>query len=259
MIGLIGGSGLYGIPGFEVSERRRVETPYGLPSDDFLIGELSGRPVAFLPRHSSRHNIPPHKVNYRANIRGFRDLGAERVIAVSAVGGINSGLRPGEIVLLSQIIDFTKSRVNTFYDGDDVVHVDFTEPYCPELRESLVRASESVGISLRDSGTYVCVEGPRLETAAEIAFFSSMGADVVGMTGMPEAVLARESELCYAALAVVTNLAAGISPARLTTREVVETMNRSAGDVNALLTAAVGLIPPSRGCRCGEALKDAGM
>jgi len=259
MIGLIGGSGLYDIPGFRVSERRVVETPYGFPSDEFVIGELCGRSVAFLPRHSYKHNIPPHKVNYRANIRGFRELGVERVIAVSAVGGINSRLRPGDIVLLSQLIDFTRSRVNTFYDDGDVVHVDFTEPYCPELRESLLRASESGGIKLRDSGTYICVEGPRLETAAEIAFFSSMGADVVGMTGMPEAVLARECELCYAALTVVTNLAAGISPARLTAKEVVETMNRSAGEINDLLTAAVGIVPKSRRCQCGEALKDAGM
>ncbi len=259
MIGLIGGSGLYDIPGFYVSEERAVETPYGLPSDDFLIGELSGRTVTFLARHSRRHNIPPHKVNYRANIWGFKSLGVERLIAVSAAGGIERGLNPGEIVLLSQLIDFTRSRVNTFYDGDVVVHVDFTEPYCPELRESIVKASGAAGVGIRDSGTYVCVEGPRLETAAEIAFFSTMGADVVGMTGMPEAVLARESEMCYAAIAVVTNPAAGLSRARLTTREVVETMNRSAGNLNALLAAAVGRVPESRGCRCGEALRDAEM
>lgn len=259
MIGLIGGSGLYEIPGFKVSERRAVETPYGLPSDEFMIGELSGRTVVFLPRHSFKHNIPPHKVNYRANIRGFKELGAERVIAVSAVGGINSSLRPGDIVLLNQLIDFTKSRVNTFYDGDDVVHVDFTEPYCPELRESFIRASESGGIKLRNAGTYICVEGPRLETAAEIGFFSSMSADVVGMTGMPEAVLARESELCYVALSVVTNLAAGISPVKLTTKEVVETMNGSIEVVKTLLTGAIGLVPQKRDCPCGEALRDAGM
>jgi 5'-methylthioadenosine phosphorylase len=259
MIGLIGGSGLHEIPGFKVNERRAVETPYGLPSDEFMIGELSGRTVAFLPRHSFKHNIPPHKVNYRANIRGFKELGAERVIAVSAVGGINNSLRPGDIVLLNQLIDFTKSRVNTFYDGDDVVHVDFTEPYCPELRESFIKVSESGGIKLLNAGTYICVEGPRLETAAEIGFFSSMSADVVGMTGMPEAVLARESELCYVALSVVTNLAAGISPVKLTAKEVVETMNRSTEVVKTLLSGAIGLVPQRRDCPCGEALKDAGM
>ncbi len=259
MIGLIGGSGLYSMPGFEVREERTVETPYGLPSDDYVIGELSGRTVVFLPRHSRKHDIPPHKVNYRANIHGFKTLGAERVIAVSAVGGINKSMKPGDIVLLDQLIDFTKSRTNTFFDEDEVVHVDFTEPYCPEMREVFVRASRAGEIRLFEKGTYVCVEGPRLETSSEIRFFSSMKADVVGMTGMPEAVLARELEICYAAVSVITNYAAGISTEKLTTSEVVETMSRSTAVVKRLLSVAVEMMPDKRGCPCREALKDAKM
>ena len=259
MIGLIGGSGLYEIPGFEVVERRTLETPYGEPSDEYVLGELSGRPVAFLARHSRRHDIPPHRVNYRANIWGFKEIGAERLVSVNAVGGISANLRPGDLVLPAQLIDFTKGRASTFYDSGDVVHVDFTEPYCPESREGFLKAASGADFRLIDGGTYVCVEGPRLETAAEIGFFSSIGASVIGMTGMPEAVLAREAELCYVALTVVTNYAAGISTGRLTTREVVETMEQSTEKVKVLIQRAMGLIPEERGCPCKDALRDARM
>lgn len=257
MIGVIGGSGLYELPGFVIKERKVLKTPYGKPSEEYLIGELYGRSLAFLSRHSLKHKIPPHKVNYRANIKGFQEIGVERVIAINAVGGISKDLKPGFIVLPDQIIDFTKKRINTFFDADEVVHVDFTEPFCNELREAFLNAARVGDNKIVDKGTYICVEGPRLETASEIHFFSMIGANVVGMTMMPEAVLARELEMCYASLAVVTNYAAGISAKRLTTREVLETMDRSTNRIKSLLSEVIKLIPEERRCPCKDAIGDA--
>lgn len=256
MTGIIGGSGLYEIPGFRAVKERSITTPYGEPSDAYTIGELSGREVVFLPRHSGSHNIPPHEVNYLANIWGFRECCAERIIAVSAVGAINTELRPGDLIVPDQLIDFTRSRKSTFYNRGDVVHVDFTEPYCPELRSALLKAAETKRITAADGGTYICVEGPRLETAAEIKFFDTAGADIIGMTGMPEALLARELEICYAALSVVTNLAAGTSSAKLTTKEVLETMKESEERIKLILSEAVMTTPEERGCPCKDALND---
>lgn len=259
MIGIIGGSGLYEMPGFKEKERRKVQTPFGEPSDEYIIGHIGERDVVFLSRHSQRHNIPPHRVNYRANIWGLRKLGVERVIAVNAVGGINSSYVPGDLVLPDQIIDFTKCRAATFYEGGDVFHLDFTEPYCPELRMMFQDVSAGAGLKLINSGTYVCTEGPRLETAAEIRLFRMIGADLVGMTGMPESILSRELELCYAAVMVVTNLAAGLSGKKLTTTEVLETMRLSMERVKTLISRVIAEIQPKRGCPCKDALKGAGM
>ncbi len=257
MLGIIGGSGLRGIAGLKGAEERVVTTRFGEPSGPYLIGEIAGQTVAFLSRHGTPHRIPPHKINYRANISGFKSLGAERLLSVSAAGGINRALRPGDIVLLEQVIDLTQgARASTFYEGDEVVHVDFTEPYCPELRQCLFRAGEITGIPL-STGTYICVQGPRLETRAEIELFARAGADVVGMTGMPEAALARELELCMQAVVVVTNYAAGISQDRLTTAEVVGKMKDSEARVAALLEKALPLIPKDRACPCKDALRDA--
>ena len=198
-IGLIGGSGLQDIPGLRLIEERVVETPFGPPSAPYRIGELSGVKIAFLPRHGSPHRIAPHKVNYRANIYGFKLLGVQRIISVSAAGGINPALKPGEIVIHEQVIDTTQgARPSTFYEQDEVVHIDFTEPYCPDLREALLASAQSAGMGKLKSAVYICSNGPRLESRAEIKYFSLIGADVVGMTGMPEAALARELELLLA-------------------------------------------------------------
>ncbi|MFA5354429.1 MAG: S-methyl-5'-thioadenosine phosphorylase [Thermodesulfovibrionales bacterium] len=257
-IGLIGGSGIYEMAGLEMREERTVSTPFGEPSSDYRIGSLDGRDIIFLPRHGSPHAIPPHRVNYRANIWGFRSLGVERIITVNAVGGINRGMPPGSIVILDQIIDMTAgARPSTFYEEGRVVHVDFTDPYCPEMRDAILGVSRESGIPVAERGTYICVNGPRLETAQEIRFFSRIGADVVGMTGMPEAVLARELEICMAGIAVVTNYAAGISASKLTTTEVIETMEDSLSRVRILLREAVRAVAGTRGCPCRDALKDA--
>ncbi len=258
LIGLIGGSGLYEIEELVVSDEKTLTTPFGSPSSPYKIGRIQDVEIAFLARHGTSHNIPPHRINYRANIWGFKTLGVERLISVNAVGGINKMLKPGDIVIPDQIQDFTfGSRASTFYDGDKVVHVDFTNPYCPEMRDGMTTASEATGIQVVPEGTYICVNGPRLETAKEIRFFSSIGADIVGMTAMPEAVLARELEICMAALCVVTNYAAGISRSKLTTTEVVAVMKDSMEKIKSIIKESVKLIPTGRNCPCKEALKDA--
>lgn len=258
-VGVIGGSGFYDLDGVEVKETTRVQTPYGDPSDAYRICDLSGVEVAFLARHGTPHRIPPHRINYRANVWGFRELGVERILSVNAVGGITAMLRPGTIVIPDQILDKTSGRNCTFYEGEDVVHIDFTDPLCVELRRAISRAAAAKGVGLEDHGTYVCVNGPRLETRAEIEYFSGIGADLVGMTIMPEAVLARELGLCFSAIAVVTNYAAGISGKRLTTAEVFETMRGSMDVIRSLIAATLQAIPSERGCDCSKLLNDARM
>lgn len=259
-VGVIGGSGLYDMPGLEVTGQQKVDTPFGMPSAPYMLGGIDGHEIVFLSRHGMQHSQPPHKVNYRANIHGMMLLSVERIIAVCACGGINPSMPPGAIVALDQVLDFTGGmREATIFDGGQVVHVDFTEPYCAEMRSVLIASAREAGVHLHNSGTYVCVNGPRLESAAEIRHFASIGADVVGMTGMPEAVLAREHELCYSSLAVVTNKAAGISEGKLTTEEVMEQMRRSTEDVKSIIRAALALMPTSRGCSCKDALSGSSM
>jgi 5'-methylthioadenosine phosphorylase len=257
VIGIIGGSGLYEIEGIITKEAKKVSTPFGDPSGSYVIGDFSGAEVAFLARHGSTHKIPPHRINYRANIWGFKLLGVERILSVGATGGIRPGMVPGTILIPDQIIDVTRGRAATFYEGEDVVHVDFTEPYCPEVRDSLFRAGERAGIKLRKTGTYVCAAGPRLETKAEIKFFSHIGGDVVGMTFMPEASLAREAELCYGGIAVITNFAAGIKEKKLTATEVVDVMRGTMASLKILLRETLSLLPPGRSCGCKDALREA--
>lgn len=257
-IGVIGGSGLYEIKGLAMKNKKSVSTPFGKPSGKYFIGEIGKKEIIFLPRHGSRHEIPPHMINYRANIWGFKKLGVNRIISVSAVGGIKKGLKPGDIVILKQIIDMTRNRKSTFYDGrTGVLHIDFTEPYCRELRKVLQKAGKRTKISLKNGGTYVAVEGPRLETADEIKGFRILGGDVVGMTGMPEASLAREVEICYSGLSVVANYAAGISKRRLTVSEVMEAMGDANERIKKLLKESFRLIPEKRACQCKDALKEA--
>jgi 5'-methylthioadenosine phosphorylase len=257
-IGIIGGSGLYDMSGLEPAGEEKIETPYGSPSACYRLYKLGRTDIAFLPRHGAGHSIAPHKINYRANIRGFKELGVERIIAVNATGTMEPGLPPGRLVLLSQVIDFTQGmRAHTYYEQGDVAHVDFTEPYCPELRGLLKEAFGRAGAPVADGATYVCVNGPRLESRAEIGFYKRSGGQLIGMTGMPEAALARELEVCYAGLAVATNYAAGIEEGnKLTTTEVLEAMARSAEKIKAALVEFFRLVPEERHCACKDALKD---
>lgn len=215
MLAIIGGSGLSELPGLDVTRRERVYTPYGAPSGPLILGTLLGHPVMFLPRHGEGHRIAPHEVNYRANLWAMRERNAKTIVSVASVGGISSDLKPGAIVIPDQIIDYTWGRKSTYFEGDAPVnHVDFTEPYTPELRAQLLAAASDCGATVRDRAVYATTQGPRLETAAEVDRLERDGADVVGMTGMPEAVLARELDLAYAAVAVVVNFAAGRGDSR---------------------------------------------
>ena len=260
MVGIIGGSGLYQIEGIGIRKKIEVKTPYGSPSDSYIIGELSDKTIVFLPRHGKKHAVPPHKINYRANIWGFKELGVERILSVGAVGGLTPRTKPGSIVIPDQIIDMTRARHATFFEGKSrVVHIDFTEPFCKGLRKALVAAASRTRTTVMKKGTYIVVNGPRLETAAEIRVFARQGADVVGMTAMPEAVLAREAEICFACIAVVTNAAAGITEGRLSAKEVIETMKASTDKIRALLRAFFSLGVGTSACSCGTALQDARM
>jgi 5'-methylthioadenosine phosphorylase len=260
IIGVIGGSGLYEIQGLTLKHKEKIKTPYGDPSEHYFIGEFGDQEIIFLPRHDKNHNIPPHMINYRANIWGFKKLGVERILSVSAVGGIRKDLKPRDVVILDQVMDMTKNRESTFYDGQNgVVHIDFTEPYCPEMRKVLLKADKLSKVHLKNGGTYVAVEGPRLESASEIKSFGILGGDVVGMTGMPEAALARELEMCYSGLSVVANYAAGISKEKLTVPEVMEAMTIATEKIKLLFRAAIPIIPDQRKCPCREALKDAAV
>jgi len=221
---IIGGTGLTSLEGLEIVRREVVNTPYGEPSGTLIHGELKGHRVVFLPRHGSGHTIPPHKINYRANIWALQSIGVDKVIAINAVGGIDSGLKPGCLVFPDQIIDYTWSRTNTYFEEGltNVVHVDFTHPYCEELRRHLIRAAQSAGLDAVTSGTYAATQGPRLETAAEVDRLERDGCHMVGMTGMPEAALAREQGLCYATCAVVANMAAGRGDEEIISMEMIK-------------------------------------
>jgi 5'-deoxy-5'-methylthioadenosine phosphorylase len=211
MLGIIGGTGLTQLTNLEITHRQVARTPYGEPSGALTFGRICGQEVIFLARHGYGHNIPPHEVNYRANMWALKDHGVDRVVSVATVGGIHPDLIPGMLVIPDQIIDYTHGRETTYFvdRGKPVTHLDFTFPYCDAMRQALVSAASTCGINLRDGGVYGAVQGPRLETAAEINRMERDGADMVGMTGMPEAYLAREIELCYAAVGVVVNYAAG--------------------------------------------------
>jgi len=211
MIAVIGGSGLSQLSNLEVTSRKVARTPYGEPSGPLTLGSIRGREIVFLARHGSAHRVAPHEVNYRANLWALKEHGIEEVVSVASVGGIRRDLTPGRLMLPDQIIDYTWGRGATFFEGADapVTHVDFTEPYAATVRQRIREAAKACGEPLVDGGVYGATQGPRLETAAEINRMERDGADVVGMTGMPEAVLAREIGLAYAAIAVVANYAAG--------------------------------------------------
>ncbi|MDT7850227.1 S-methyl-5'-thioinosine phosphorylase [Methylophilus sp. VKM B-3414] len=211
MLGIIGGTGLTALDNLNISKRLIVRTPYGEPSQPLVFGEINGKEVVFLARHGGGHTIPPHAINYRANVWALHSVGVCDLLAVATVGGITRNLIPGDIVLPNQILDYTYGRNNTYHDGIElpVRHVDFTQPYSQAMRERCLKAAVDVGCSVVDGGVYACVQGPRLETAAEIDRYERDGATLVGMTGMPEAVLARELGVSYAAICPVANFAAG--------------------------------------------------
>ena len=243
MFAILGGSGLTSFAELEIDRREVVRTPWGEPSGPVTLGRIGDVPVAFLPRHGHGHTIPPHAINYRANLHALKYIGVEGVIAVGSVGGIRDDMRPGAIALLDQMLDYTWGRESTFFAGPEspVTHIDFTLPYDPALRARVLEVSRADGHALIDGGCYACMQGPRLETAAEINRVESDGADMVGMTLMPEAALARELELPYVGLALVVNHAAGRGDSRLaiSTAEIARTLEASIQRVRALIVSFV--------------------
>ena len=236
-LAIIGGTGLYAFPGLGDIERREASTRWGAPSAPIVIGTLSGQRVAFLARHGEAHSLAPHRINFRANIAALHELGARRIVGINAVGGIRADMGPRVLVVPDQLIDYTCGRPSSFCDGqgEAVLHIDFSEPYSAALRADLLAASRKAGVDVVDGGCYAATQGPRLETNAEIARLRRDGCDLVGMTGMPEAALARELEIEYACLALVANWAAGCDP---------EAATISIEEIHAHLAAATAQVPP---------------
>lgn len=258
-IGIIGGTGVYNPRLLDEVKEIKQSTPYGEVTA--CIGKYKDEEVVFIPRHGAKHSIPPHLINYRANIKALKMIGVEVIIATAAVGSIHFDRKPGQFVLADQFIDFTKMRKSSFFDGGEegVIHCDMTVPYCPEIRAAIKKAGDEKGLKIYNGGTYVCTEGPRFETAAEINMFKMLGGQVVGMTSVPEVCLAREQGICYANISIITNHAAGISPHILNHAEVVEVMKTSVNDVRYLMLESIKYIDPERPCDCKEILKETRM
>ncbi len=248
-VAIIGGTGVYDPRMLSGAREERIDTPYG-PAK-VIIGEYRGIEAAFMARHGADHSVPPHLVDYRRNIAGLKALGVKNIFATAAVGSLNLDMRPGQFVFIDQFLDFTKGRPSTFVE-EGVVHLDMTDPYCPRLRSLLAGAAEKLGWEFHGGGTYVCTEGPRFETMAEIKMFKHMGGDLVGMTSVPEVVLAREAGICYATIAMVTNFAAGISPSKLSHQEVVDMMAENAEKMRELIMRALSDAGVEQDCPCRQ-------
>lgn len=242
-LAIIGGTGLTQLKDLKLIKREPLATPYGAPSADFITGELNGREVIFLARHGNPHTIAPHKINYRANIWGLKHLGVEQIIAVAAVGGITAEMAPAHIAIPDQIIDYSHGRLHTFFEDENypVTHIDFSFPYNQKLRSALITAAIHANIKITTTGTYGCTQGPRLETAAEIKRMEIDGCDLVGMTGMPEAALAKELGMEYAAISVIANWAAGKTDGEITMAEIEQNLHKGMANTAELLKAFIGL------------------
>jgi 5'-methylthioadenosine phosphorylase len=255
-IGIIGGSGLYAMPGLTNVTEEKVSTPFGDPSDALVLGELEGRKVAFLARHGRGHRILPSELNFRANIYAMKMLGVERILSVSAVGSLKQEHKPTDFVIPDQFIDRTFARVGTFFGDGIVAHVAFGDPVCATVRSVFEKACASVNVVGKNGGTYVCMEGPQFSTRAESNLYRSWGADVIGMTNLQEAKLAREAEICYATLAMVTDYDCWYEGHDdVTIEQVVAVLHQNADNAGKVVRAAVRAMPQQRSCGCGEALK----
>jgi 5'-methylthioadenosine phosphorylase len=259
-IGVIGGSGLYEMEGLRAKEEVEVDTPYGAPSDSYLTGELGDVSMVFLPRHGRGHRILPTHLNSRANIYGMKKLGVEWIISVSAVGSMREEIEPGHIVIIDQFFDRTRERPSTFF-GDGVAgHITFADPVCPILRSLLLEAARAAGATVHDGGTYICIEGPQFSTRAESQVFRSWGVDVIGMTNLPEARLAREAEICYATIALCTDYDCWHEGEEdVTIEAVLEVVRQNVSTAQTIIKEVVSRFPLPRTCPCAEALKHAIM
>ncbi len=257
-IGIIGGSGLYSMPGFEAQEEALIETPFGAPSDNFVLGQLAGRRVAFLARHGRGHRISPSELNFRANIYGMKSLGVERIISLSAVGSLKEEHKPLDFVIPDQFFDRTRGRISTFFGEGLVAHISFADPVCPQMSEVLASACAAVGVQTKKGGTYLCMEGPAFSTKAESNVYRSWGMDVIGMTNLQEAKLAREAEICYVTVAMVTDYDCWHPDHdAVTVNDIIANLVQNAGNACRVVAEAVAAMPLERTCKCGSALSHA--
>ncbi|HEU4368736.1 MAG TPA: S-methyl-5'-thioadenosine phosphorylase [Methylomirabilota bacterium] len=257
-IGIIGGSGLYELEGVTDVRWRRVRTPFGDPSDEYCTGTFEGRPVIFLPRHGRGHRLTPTELNFRANVWGLKSLGAEWVVSVSAVGSMRESIHPLDLVIPDQFFDATRRRESTFFGDGIVAHVGMAEPVCPVLAGALGKAAGAGGASVHHGGTYICIEGPQFSTKAESRIYRSWGVDVIGMTNMPEAKLAREAELCYATLALVTDYDVWHeSQETVTVEAVIQNLMKNVATAKDILRRVIPAIGPPRACPCPDLLRSA--
>lgn len=260
VIGVIGGSGLYEMEGLTGVREVRIDTPFGEPSDAYITGSLGGIEMVFLPRHGRGHRFLPTEVNYRANIYGMKKLGVERIISVSAVGSMREDIEPGHIVVPSQFYDHTKHRKSTFFGNGVVAHVGFADPVCHDLSDLLFNAGEKVGAKMHRGGTYLCMEGPQFSTRGESNIYRGWGVDVIGMTNVTEAKLAREAEICYATIALATDYDCWHETEEdVTVEAVIAILMKNVETAKRIIKEAVPRIPSKRECHCGEALKNAIM
>jgi len=255
-IGIIGGSGFYDLA--DSLKEIKVETPYGLISDKVALGKISGKKVAFLPRHHKDHLIPPHQINYRANIWALKSLGVTRILTSHAVGSLQKEIKPGDFVILDQFVDRTRNRVDSFYDGQLVTHISTAFPYCPQLRKLAIAEAKKMKLAVHKKGTVVVIQGPRFSTAAESLWFTKMGWDVINMTEYPEVALAREKEMCYCAIAMATDYDAGLVSEKkvkpVSAKEIVAVFQKNIGNVKKLMLAMIKNWPSEITCGCQNAL-----
>jgi 5'-methylthioadenosine phosphorylase len=255
-IGVFGGSGFYDF--LDATEVVKVDTPYGAPSEPPVIGEVGGRRVAFIPRHGHDHRFPPHAIPYQANLWAMKELGVQRVLAPNACGSLQRHVKPGDFVICDQVVDRTRSRPHTFHDGPVTTHISFADPYCETMRGVAIEQGRALGISIHDRGTVVVIEGPRFSTRAESAWFASTGWEVINMTQYPECVLARELELCYANISLITDYDVGVEGTPpVTNDEVVRVFTENNDKVRDLLFAVIRALPEARHCPCVTALDGA--
>jgi len=255
-IGIFGGTGIYDSELLKNSKEVIIDTPYGKTSDSITVGEFNGRNVAFMPRHGKKHTIPPHLINFRANIWAFKELGVKRIIAPSAVGSLKKEFEPGHFALPSQFIDFTKSRKGTFSEDGRVIHISVADPFCPELQNIILDVTKKQGMQIHENCTYVCIEGPRFSTKAESGFFRTTGADIIGMTLVPECQLAREAQICYVSISTVTDYDVWAEKP-VTAKEVMETLAKNVEMTKKILTLVIDQIPETKSCSCEKALEEA--
>ncbi|MGA2133119.1 MAG: S-methyl-5'-thioadenosine phosphorylase [Bryobacteraceae bacterium] len=257
-IGIIGGSGLYSMAGFDAEEELVIETPFGAPSDNLVTGKLAGRHVAFLARHGRGHRISPSELNFRANIYAMKSLGVERILSLSAVGSLKEEHQPLDFVIPDQFVDRTRGRISTFFGEGLVAHIGFADPICPQLAEVVSLACAEAGVTAKKGGTYLCMEGPAFSTRAESSLYRGWGMDVIGMTNLQEAKLAREAEICYVTIAMVTDYDCWHPDHdAVTVTDIIANLTRNAENARKVVSAAVAAMPAARTCKCGSSLAHA--